>query len=285
VLIAQTSAGIARVVGDSFHLLEAPGRALDDFIVTSRRDELAQLRTARTIDPDEVTLRSPVRRPGKIVIIGLNYRDHAAEIGSPLPSAPRFHLVPGSAVTASGTTIWLPRGASHKVDFEGELAIVVGRTGRDIPERQAWDFVAGATAANDVSARDVQMGENPGLPMANPALAKGFDRFKPLGPALMTVDELREHNSLQITTKVNGVVRQDSSTSELIFTVPQLLAYISSFLTLDAGDVILTGTPGGTGVAEGRFLGPGDVVTVTIEHIGALSNTFAHPPSSPRDPE
>jgi 2-keto-4-pentenoate hydratase/2-oxohepta-3-ene-1,7-dioic acid hydratase in catechol pathway len=285
VLIAQTSAGIARVVGDSFHLLEAPGRALDDFIVTSRLDELAQLRTARTIDPDEVTLRSPVRRPGKIVIIGLNYRDHAAEIGSPLPSAPRFHLVPGSAVTASGTTIWLPRRASHKVDFEGELAIVVGRPGRDIPERQAWDFVAGATAANDVSARDVQMGENPGLAMANPALAKGFDRFKPLGPALLTVDELREHNSLQITTKVNGVVRQDSSTSELIFTVPQLLAYISSFLTLDAGDVILTGTPGGTGVAEGRFLGPGDVVTVTIEHIGALSNTFAHNPSSPRDPE
>jgi 2-keto-4-pentenoate hydratase/2-oxohepta-3-ene-1,7-dioic acid hydratase in catechol pathway len=285
VLIAQTSAGIARVVGDSFHLLEAPGRALDDFIVTSRLDELAHLRTARTIGPDEVTLGNPVRRPGKIVIIGLNYRDHAAEIGSPLPSAPRFHLVPGSAVTASGTTIWLPRRASHKVDYEGELAIVVGRTGRDIPERQAWDFVGGATVANDVSARDVQMGENPGLAMANPALAKGFDRFKPLGPALLTVDELREHNSLQITTKVNGVVRQGSSTSELIFTVPQLLAYISSFLTLDAGDVILTGTPGGTGVAEGRFLGPGDAVTVTIEHIGALSNTFADNPSSPRDPE
>ena len=284
-LIAQTSAGIARVVDGSLNLLEAPGRALDDFIVTSRLDELAQLRTARTIDPDEVTLGSPVRRPGKIVIIGLNYRDHAAEIGSPLPSAPRFHLIPGSAVTASGTTIWLPRGASHKVDYEGEIAIVVGRTGRDIPERQAWDFVAGATAANDVSARDVQMGENPGLAMANPGLAKGFDRFKPLGPALLTVDELREHNSLQITTKVNGVVRQDSSTSELIFTVPQLLAYISSFLTLDAGDVILTGTPGGTGVAEGRFLGPGDVVTVTIEHIGALSNTVADNPSSPRDPE
>jgi 2-keto-4-pentenoate hydratase/2-oxohepta-3-ene-1,7-dioic acid hydratase in catechol pathway len=284
-LIAQTSAGIARVVDGSLNLLEAPGRVLDDFIVTSRLDELAQLRTARTIDPDEVTLGSPVRRPGKIVIIGLNYRDHAAEIGSPLPSAPRFHLIPGSAVTASGTTIWLPRGASHKVDYEGELAIVVGRTGRDIPESQAWDFVAGATAANDVSARDVQMGENPGLAMANPGLAKGFDRFKPLGPALLTVDELREHNSLQIATTVNGVVRQDSSTSELIFTVPQLLAYISSFLTLDAGDVILTGTPGGTGVAEGRFLGPGDVVTVTIEHIGALSNTFADNPSSLRDPE
>jgi 2-keto-4-pentenoate hydratase/2-oxohepta-3-ene-1,7-dioic acid hydratase in catechol pathway len=284
-LIAQTSAGIARVVGDSFDLLEAPGRALDDFIVTGRLDELAQVRTTRTIDPDEVTLGSPVRRPGKIIIIGLNYRDHAAEIGSPLPSAPRFHLVPGSAVTASGTTIWLPRRAPHKVDYECELAIVIGRTCRDIPERQAWDFVAGATVANDVSARDVQMGENPGLAMANPALAKGFDRFKPLGPALLTVDELLEHNSLRVATRVNGVVRQDSSTSELIFTVPQLLAYISSFLTLDAGDVILTGTPGGTGVAEGRFLGPGDVVTVTIEHIGALSNTFADNPTSLRDAE
>jgi 2-keto-4-pentenoate hydratase/2-oxohepta-3-ene-1,7-dioic acid hydratase in catechol pathway len=284
-LIAQTSAGIARVVGDSFELLEAPGCELDDFIVTSRLDELAQLRTTHTIDPNEVTLGSPVRRPGKIVIIGLNYRDHAAEIGSPLPSAPRFHLVPGSAVTASGTTIWLPRRAPHKVDYEGELAIVIGRTGRDISERQAWDFVAGATVANDVSARDVQMGENPGLAMANPALAKGFDRFKPLGPALLTVDGLLEHNSLRIATRVNGVVRQDSSTSELIFTVPQLLAYVSSFLTLDAGDVILTGTPGGTGVAEGRFLESGDVVTVTIEHIGALSNTLADNPTSPRDAE
>jgi 2-keto-4-pentenoate hydratase/2-oxohepta-3-ene-1,7-dioic acid hydratase in catechol pathway len=152
---------------------------------------------------------------------------------------------------------------------------VIGRTGRDIPEKSAWDFVAGATVADDISARDIQSGENPGLPMASPALAKGFDSFKPLGPALLTTDELRQYDALGITTEVNGVVRQRSSTAELVFSVPQLLACVSSFLTLEAGDVILTGTPGGTGVAEGRFLRAGDVVTVTVENIGTLTNTIA----------
>ena len=170
-LIAQTSAGIARVADAAFELLDTPGRALDDFIVAGSLDELARLSAVRTVNPGEVTLEAPLRRPGKIIIIGLNYRDHAAEVGSPLPSAPRFHLIPGSAVTASGATIRLPKRAPHKVDYECELGIVVGRSGRDIPEKHGWDYVAGGTAANDVSARDVQLGENPDLPMANPALA------------------------------------------------------------------------------------------------------------------
>ena len=285
-LIAQTSAGIARVADAAFELLDTPGRALDDFILAGSLDELARLSAVRTVNPGEVTLEAPLRRPGKIIIIGLNYRDHAAEVGSPLPSAPRFHLIPGSAVTASGATIRLPKRAPHKVDYECELGIVVGRSGRDIPEKRGWDYVAGGTVANDVSARDVQLGENPDLPMANPALAKGFDGFKPLGPALLTTDALRQHDSMRITTNVNGVVRQDSSTAELIFTVPQLLAYISSFLTLYAGDVVLTGTPGGTGLARGRFLRHGDVVTVTVEHIGSLSNTFAESDTTrPEDPQ
>jgi 2-keto-4-pentenoate hydratase/2-oxohepta-3-ene-1,7-dioic acid hydratase in catechol pathway len=169
----------------------------------------------------------------------------------------------------------LPRTAPDRVDYEGELGIVVGRSGRDIPEESAWDFVAGATVADDISARDIQSGENPGLPMASPALAKGFDGFKPLGPALLTTDELRQYDTLGITTEVNGVVRQSSSTAELVFSVPALLAFVSSFLTLEAGDVVLTGTPGGTGVAGGRFLEAGDVVAVTVEHIGTLTNTIA----------
>jgi 2-keto-4-pentenoate hydratase/2-oxohepta-3-ene-1,7-dioic acid hydratase in catechol pathway len=273
-LIAQTDHGIARIAVDELEILDHAGLALDDFIIHGRMAELHSLKARTAVGWDEVTLAPPVRRPGKIVIVGLNYRDHAAEIGSPVPEFPRFHLVPGSAVTAGGALVTLPHGASDKVDYEGELAIVIGRTGRDIPENGAWDFVAGATVANDVSARDIQFGDNPALPMSHPALAKGFDGFKPLGPALLTVDELREHDALRITTEVNGVVRQSSSTAELIFSVPQLLAFTSSFLTLEAGDVILTGTPGGTGVAERRFLVPGDVVAVAIEHIGALSNTF-----------
>jgi 2-keto-4-pentenoate hydratase/2-oxohepta-3-ene-1,7-dioic acid hydratase in catechol pathway len=208
-------------------------------------------------------------------VIGLNYRDHAVETGNPLPSFPRFHLIPGSAVTGCGATVRLPRTAPDRVDYEGELGIVVGRSGRDIPEDSAWDFVAGGTVADDISARDIQSGENPGLPMASPALAKGFDGFKPLGPALLTADELRQHDTLGITTEVNGVVRQSSSTAELVFSVPQLLAFVSSFLTLEAGDVVLTGTPGGTGVADGRFLKAGDVIKVTVENIGTLTNTIA----------
>jgi 2-keto-4-pentenoate hydratase/2-oxohepta-3-ene-1,7-dioic acid hydratase in catechol pathway len=184
--------------------------------------------------------------------------------------------VPGSAVTGSGAAVTVPGFAAGKVDYEGELAIVMGRTGRDIPEESAWDFVAGGTVANDISARDIQLGENPGLPMANPALAKGLDGFKPLGPALLTTDELRCRGALSITTRVNAEVRQSSSTAELVFTVPELLARISSFLTLEAGDVVLTGTPGGVGLADGRFLSGGDVVTVTIENIGTLTSTLVN---------
>jgi 2-keto-4-pentenoate hydratase/2-oxohepta-3-ene-1,7-dioic acid hydratase in catechol pathway len=273
-LIAQTDHGIARITADELEILDDSGRQLDDFIIHGQLDELDSLKARTAVGWDNVTLAPPVRRPGKIVIVGLNYRDHAAEIGSPVPDFPRFHLIPGSAVIAGGAVITLPAAAPDNVDYEGELAIVIGRTGRDIPESEAWDFVAGATVANDVSARDIQFGDNPGLPMPHPALAKGFDGFKPLGPALLTVDELRQHDALHITTEVNGIVRQHSSTSELIFSVPQLLAFTSSFLTLEAGDVLLTGTPAGTGVAEGRFLVPDDVVGVAVEHIGTLINTF-----------
>jgi 2-keto-4-pentenoate hydratase/2-oxohepta-3-ene-1,7-dioic acid hydratase in catechol pathway len=281
-LITQTSAGIARIAADELELVGDTDWLLDDVILDGRISELAGLPTRERVSVRDITLAPPVRRPGKIIVVGLNYRDHAAEIGSPVPDFPRFHLIPGSAVTASGAPITLPRRAPANVDYEGELAIVIGRTGHDIPEGDAWDFVAGATVADDVSARDIQFGDNPALPMAHPALAKGFDGFTPLGPALLTVDELRLHDALCITTEVNGIVRQRSSTAELVFSVPQLLAFTSSFLTLEAGDVLLTGTPGGTGVAEGRFLAPGDVVTVTIEHIGTLTNTFvADPTTSP----
>jgi 2-keto-4-pentenoate hydratase/2-oxohepta-3-ene-1,7-dioic acid hydratase in catechol pathway len=275
-LLAQTSEGIARVESDRLLLLDHPA-PLEDFIVQGRLAELGTLRPRKEIGRWQAILAPPVRRPGKIVVIGLNYRDHAAETGSPLPVFPRFHLIPGSAVTSAGATVRLPAAAPERVDYEGELAVVIGRTGRDIHESVAWDYVAGGTVANDISARDVQAGENPAVPMASPALAKGFDGFKPLGPALLTADELRQYDALPITTEVNGAVRQRSTTAELVFSIPELLSHVSSFLTLEAGDVILTGTPGGTGVATGRFLAAGDVVSVAIGTIGTLTNTIAPP--------
>ncbi|MEV2231743.1 fumarylacetoacetate hydrolase family protein [Streptomyces phaeochromogenes] len=284
-LLAQTGDGIARVGPDGLRLLDAPGRSLEDFIVEDRLAEVAGLRPGKEISPEQATFAPPVTRPGKIVGIGLNYRDHAAETGSPLPALPRFHLIPGSAVTSPGAVVHLPESAPKRVDYEGELAVVIGRTGRDIPEAAAWDFVAGGTVANDISARDVQSGENPALAMASPALAKGFDGFKPLGPTLLTADELRLHDALDLTTEVNGDVRQRSSTAELIFSVPQLLSYVSSFLTLETGDVILTGTPGGTGIADGRFLAAGDIVSVTLDRIGTLTSTIAPPNAGTRREE
>src|SRR5882757_4169102 len=281
-LLAQTGDGIARVGPEGLRLLDAHGRSLEDFVIEGRLAEVAGLRLGKEISREHATFAPPERRPGKIVVIGLNYRDHAAETGSPLPSLPRFHLIPGSAVTSPGAPVQLPESAPKRVDYEGELAVVIGRTGRDIPEADAWDFVAGGTVANDLSAREVQLGENPALPMAHPALAKGFDGFEPLGPALLTADELRLHDALDLTTEVNGVVRQRSSTAELIFSVPQLIAYVSSFLTLEAGDVLLTGTPGGTGMADGRFLTAGDLVTVTVGGIGSLVNTIGAPRSGKR---
>jgi 2-keto-4-pentenoate hydratase/2-oxohepta-3-ene-1,7-dioic acid hydratase in catechol pathway len=279
VLLAQTTDGIALVLPGTLELLEHPGR-LEDLIREGRLHELEEARSIKEIAWRQAVIEPPVRRPGKIIVVGLNYRDHAAETGSPLPALPRFHLIPGSAVTAPGARVHLPRAAPSRIDYEGELAVVIGRTGREIPEESAWDFVAGATVANDYSARDIQAGENPSVAMPSPALAKGFDGFKPLGPALLSADELRRHPALTITTEVNGVVRQRSSTAELIFTIPRLISYLSSLLTLEPGDVILTGTPGGTGVADGRFLSPGDEVAIAIEHIGTLTTTIAAPLSS-----
>jgi len=273
VLLAQTSQGIARVVDGGLELIARVGPALDYYIAAGELAGLAHEATHGAVSWDEVTLAPPVR-PGKIIIVGLNYRDHAAEIGSPLPTFPRFHLIPGSAVTSGGSFIALPGFAAEKIDYEGELAIVIGRRGRDIAESSAWDYVAGGTVANDISARDIQMGENPEFPMASPALAKGLDGFKPLGPALLTTDELRDRGELALTTRVNDELRQSSTTAELVFTIPELVARISSFLTLEPGDVVLTGTPGGVGLAAGRFLSDGDVVTVSIEHIGTLTNTL-----------
>jgi 2-keto-4-pentenoate hydratase/2-oxohepta-3-ene-1,7-dioic acid hydratase in catechol pathway len=275
-LLAQTNEGIARVRPDVLELLEHPGR-LEDLVRAGRLSELAGARVGKEITWQQAVIEPPVRRPGKIIVIGLNYRDHAAETGSPLPALPRFHLIPGSAVTAPAATVHLPEVAATRVDYEGELAIVIGRAARGVREADAWDYIAGGTVANDLSARDVQAGENPALAMASPALAKGFDGFKPLGPALLTADELGHHPGLGITTQVNAVIRQRSSIAELIFPIPRLIAYLSSLLTLEAGDVILTGTPGGTGVSDGRFLAPGDEVSVTVARIGTLTTTIAAP--------
>jgi 2-keto-4-pentenoate hydratase/2-oxohepta-3-ene-1,7-dioic acid hydratase in catechol pathway len=198
-----------------------------------------------------------MNRPGKIVGIGQNYRAHALEMGKGIPEEPLMFLKPPSAVIADGMPIERPPGY-ERVDFEGELGVVIGKRAHRIGRREALEYVQGYVCINDVTVRDLQKKDGQWT------RAKGFDTFCPMGPRIATgIDPSRLH----ITTRVNGVMRQDSSTADLIFDVPTLIAFCSEHMTLEPGDVISTGTPSGVG-----NLDPGDVVEVEIEGIGVLRN-------------
>ena len=233
----------------------------------------------------DATLFAPIRRPGKVIIIGLNYSSHGEEALAlfaamgmrdiQLPTVPNFFIVAATAVTGPGSAIRLPHTAAQQVDYEGEVAVVIGRDGADISAADAWNHVAGLTIANDVSARDIQQRAMTGDPTATIATAKSFDTFKPLGPCMVTADEFGEPLNLRIRTRVNNELRQDDRTSSFIHGIPDLIAYLSRYHTLQAGDVICTGTPAGAGLFSNRFLSPGDVVEVEVEGIGALTNQVA----------
>jgi 2-keto-4-pentenoate hydratase/2-oxohepta-3-ene-1,7-dioic acid hydratase in catechol pathway len=217
----------------------------------------------------QVSLLAPVPDPEKVICIGLNYADHAAESGSPIPTEPVVFCKFPTAVRGPGAPIVLPR-LSTQVDYEAELVVVIGREGRHIPRSQAWDYIAGYTCGNDVSARDWQRGK----PGGQWLLAKSFDGFAPQGPALTTRDEVPDPGALDIRLRLNGQTMQDSNTRQLIFPIDQLVAYVSGVCTLKPGDVIYTGTPPGVGMARQPpvFLKPGDVTEVDIAGIGVLRN-------------
>lgn len=209
--------------------------------------------------------------PRTIVGIGLNYRHHAAESGAKVPSYPIVFYKNPSAASGPGDPIVLPKTLrSEKVDYECELAVVIGRTMRDVPAERALDYVLGYTAANDVSARDWQLEWGGG----QWSRAKSFDGFCPLGPVLVTTDEIPDPGTLGLATRVNGETVQDWTTSDMIFDVPTILAFLCADTTLLPGTVILTGTPHGVGMAAKppRWLKPGDRVEVEIERIGVLEN-------------
>lgn len=245
-------------------------------------ETLATSAVRSEIPLDQAHLLAPVRRPGKILIIGLNYPSHAEEARAvlaalgkaeaDLPTEPTFSIVAGSAVTNPGERIRLPVIAAEQVDYEGELAVVIGRECADVSADEGWSCVAGFTIGNDVSARDIQRRAMHGDPAASIGLAKSLDTFKPLGPCLVTTDEFDGLPDLSIQTRVNGELRQDDRTGTMLHPIPELISHLSRYLTLNPGDVICTGTPKGAGFFSGRFLAPGDEVTVAIERIGTLSN-------------
>lgn len=210
-------------------------------------------------------LAAPVPRPGKVICVGLNYADHAAESGQALPDRPLlFNKLP-DCIVGPGAPISLPPGAT-RLDHEAELAVVIGRRARHVGEAEALAYVAGYACFNDVSERDAQLGDGQWL------RGKSYDGFGPFGPFLVTSDEIPDPQALRIVCRVNGEPRQDSSTAHMVFSVAELISYCSRWFPLNPGDVLATGTPAGVGLGTGRYLEPGDIVDIEVEGLGVLSN-------------
>jgi acylpyruvate hydrolase len=218
-------------------------------------------------------LLPPVARPGKIICLGHNYRRHVLEMGRQLPQYPVLFAKFANTLVGHRQPIVLPR-ISEQVDYEAELALVVGRTGKDIPAtEEAFAYLAGYTIFNDVSVRDFQKRTLQWLQ------GKTFDGSGPIGPALVTLDEIHNPQALDLTLRLNGEIMQQANTSDFIFDIPTILSYISQILTLEPGDIIATGTPAGVGDARTPqvFLKPGDVVQVEIAELGVLENPVVAP--------
>ena len=220
-----------------------------------------------TLPLGSVVLKAPIPRPGKIMCIGLNYRDHAAESHMALPDYPVLFAKYNNCVIGPGEAIVLPK-ISSEPDYEAELAVVIGRRAKHVAAADALSYVGGYTCCNDVSARDLQ------FRTSQWTIGKTPDTFAPMGPALVTADEIPDPQTLDIKLSIGGEVLQSSNTRHLIFTVADLIAYLSAVITLEPGDIISTGTPSGVGAGRTpkRWLKPGEVVRIEIAGIGVLEN-------------
>jgi acylpyruvate hydrolase len=219
----------------------------------------------------QVRLKAPVQKPGKIVCLGRNYAEHAKEGGKEPPGAPLIFAKAPTTIIGPGEPVIYPK-LTKQLDYEVELAVVIGRAGREIEEERACDYIAGYTVMNDVTARDIQFADKLWF------RGKSFDTFGPTGPWIVLKDEIPDPHSLRLRMKVNGEVRQDSSTKELIFKIPYLMAFVSAVMTLEPGDILSTGTPSGVGIfmkPAPRLLQVGDVMEAWVEKIGVLRNPVA----------
>lgn len=232
----------------------------------------------RGVPIDTVRLLAPIPRPGKIIGVGRNYGAHAAEGGLEAQAKPRLFTKVPSSVTGPGGAIEKPAIVA-KLDWEAEIAVVVGRTMRDVAVADALDHVAGYALLNDVSAREFQFDVSP----PQTSFAKSMDGFCPMGPWLVTADEIPDPGNLRLTCRVNGALMQDGNTRDMIFPIPDILSYVSRYVTLEPGDVIATGTPDGVGAFRKppRFLQPGDVVRIECPAIGVLENPVVARGSGP----
>jgi 2-keto-4-pentenoate hydratase/2-oxohepta-3-ene-1,7-dioic acid hydratase in catechol pathway len=249
------------------------GRIDGDNVITMGPDLLEYLETGQSKDGQvralgDVHLKAPVARPRKILCIGLNYRDHALETGQAIPERPIVFTKFANSVIGPGESIRVPRVAGD-IDYEAELGVVIGARCFDVSQSDALGSVAGYVCLNDVSSRSLQ------FETGQWTRGKAVDTFLPMGPWILTADEVSDPQSLSIKCSVNGDVRQNSNTTEMIFGVAELVSFLSQTITLEPGDVIATGTPPGVGMAAHppRWLASGDVVSVEIEGLGTLENT------------
>ena len=234
---------------------------------------------ARGTALDQLQLEAPVPRPGKVVAIGRNYADHAAEEGVVPPPAPLIFAKWPSSVIGPGAEIRWDPALTSQVDFEAELGVVIGRRARRVSESDALGYVLGYTCIDDVSARDLQFGDGQWV------RGKSLDTFCPMGPVLVTADEITDPGHLAISCHVNGIELQSASTAQMFFGVAQIISYCSKAFTLEPGDVIATGTPSGVGAFRHppMYLADGDLVTVFVEGIGELTNTCRYEPQAAED--
>jgi acylpyruvate hydrolase len=251
--------------------LDAPAATVRGLLETLDAAGLASL-GARAAESSErvalasVRLLAPVPDPEKIICLGLNYRDHAAESGQEPPTAPLWFAKFANSLIGSGQEIVLPAAHPEYVDYEAELAVVIGRTAHRVQADEALGYVAGAMPFNDVSARDLQL-QNPLW-----TSGKAIDTFAPCGPALVTMEEIDDIQDLTLRTRINGELLQQGTTREQIFSVAEAVAWLSRTMTLIPGDIIATGTPAGVGASKGRFLRAGDTVEVEVDGVGTVTN-------------
>jgi acylpyruvate hydrolase len=251
--------------------LDAPASTARGLLEALDGDGLRELaaragQAEERIPLEEATLCAPIPDAQKIICIGLNYRDHAEETGQEIPTAPMWFAKFANSLIGTVQQIVLPAAHAEFVDYEAELALVIGRTARNVAAEDALSYLAGAMPFNDVSARDLQL-QNPLW-----TSGKAIDSFAPCGPALVTLDEIGDLAALELRTRINGEVLQRGTTANLIFGPAELIAWLSRTITLLPGDIIATGTPAGVGAAQGRFLRDGDTVEVEIDGLGVLVN-------------
>ena len=264
---------IAAIIGDEIVNLSTPHQDMPEFLASGV--EIDTLLTDDVRPLAEVKLLPPVGAPPAILAVGLNYRAHAEEGGREVPSTPVIFTKHHNCVIGPGDGIHIPRAAPDKVDYEGELAIVIGKRCRHVPKDRAHEIIAGYTVMNDVSVRDWQR--------ASPTMlmGKSWDTHGPIGPWMATSDQIDPHN-LQLTTRVNDEIRQNSRTDDLIFDCFDIVEHLSTAFTLEAGTVIATGTPAGVGLYwdPPKMLKAGDEVSITIEGIGTLTNPVIAEPET-----